>query len=71
MSVEAVLCLSQNQPHKALKLLNQATDLRPDIGKLWSNKAVAYVTLKRPQDALNCANREHNKNMKKRSMELK
>ena len=56
MSVEAVLCLSQNQPHKALKLLNQATDLRPDIGKLWSNKAVAYVTLKRPQDALNCAN---------------
>ena len=56
LSCQATLLLSQNQPMKALKLLNEATDLRPDIGKLWSNKAVAYVTLKRPADALNAAN---------------
>ena len=56
MSVQAVLLLAQQQPQQALDILNAATDLRPDIGKLWSNKAVAHVTLGNPEHAINCAN---------------
>lgn len=55
MSCQAVLCLAQNKPHEALRLLEQATNLRPDMAKLWSNKAVAHVALKNTEKALLCA----------------
>lgn len=56
MSCQAVLLLAQRRPKEALRVLDAATNLRPDIGKLWTNKAVAYTALGDPHQALRCAN---------------
>ena len=57
MHNEAVLLLSQGNSQEALRLLQEAISIRPDMGNLWADAAVAHTHLKNPEAALNCANK--------------
>ena len=52
---EGVLLLAQNRPKEALALFDRATQIQPDKGQLWADKAVAFTALGRPMDALKAA----------------
>ena len=55
MHNEAVLLLSQGHAKQALSILNRALSIRPDMGNLWADAAVAHTHLKNPEAALKCA----------------
>ena len=54
MHNEAVLLLSQGHADQALELLKTAVSIRPDMGNVWADLAVAHTHLNNPQGALRC-----------------
>ena len=57
MHNEAVLLLSQGHAKQALELLKTAISIRPDLGNMWADLAVAHTRLGNPQAALKCADK--------------